>query len=159
MSKIIKFKDVNTVIRTVKKDNKSIVLTGGCFDIIHIGHIYFLRNAKRLADKLVILLESDRKAAKLKGKNRPFFPQLQRAEVLAEFSSVDYVILLPDISTYEDYRSVIKTIMPGTIALTENDTAELVKRKQAEDIGAKIQIIPHHKTLSSSIIARQIGID
>ena len=74
---------------------KITVLAGGCFDVLHPGHIVFLEKAKKAGDYLVVLLESDKKIRKLKGKGRPVHSQKERAEILSALKSVDSVVCLP----------------------------------------------------------------
>ena len=91
---------------------KRIVLVGGCFDILHIGHVRFLSEAKRMGDYLVVLLEGDRKLKKLKGGKRPIFIQKERAEMLSALGSVDLIVLLPTMDTDRSYLNLIRRIKP-----------------------------------------------
>jgi len=159
MGKIITLDNLEKELNIIHKTNQSIILLGGCFDILHIGHIKFLQEAKRLGDSLLVLLENDEKVKKLKGVNRPYFPQKDRAEVLAALSFIDYVILLPLFENDESYDQLIRKIHPDIIAVTSNDPILTKKKKQAEMIGGKIAVIPHIKTFSSSQLAKLLGID
>jgi FAD synthetase len=136
-----------------------IVLVGGCFDILHIGHVRFLSEAKGMGDYLIVLLESDKKARKLKGRNRPVFIQSERAEMLSSLRSVDLVVLLPMMENDKDYLNLITKIKPGVIAVTENDPNIEKKRRQAEEAGAELKIIPLTKTFSSSKLVKILGIE
>lgn len=142
-----------------KKQKKTIVLVGGCFDILHIGHVRFLEQAKKMADILMVFLESNRKTKQLKGNNRPFFNQQERAYTLASLLSVDYVVLLPFITTNAEYTNLINQIRPNIIAVTANDRILAMKKRQTEAVGGKLKIIPYLKTYSSSKLAKIIGID
>ena len=86
----------------VQGDKLDVVLVGGCFDILHIGHIRFLKAARKQGDSLVVALESD-EFIRLQKRREPFHTQAERAEILAALRSVDTVILLPLLSTDEDY--------------------------------------------------------
>jgi rfaE bifunctional protein nucleotidyltransferase chain/domain len=99
--------------------NKRIVLVGGCFDILHYGHIHFLRESKKLGDHLVVILESDDRIKKLKGVNRPIHDQNQRKEILESLHFVDEVIMLKDEMTDKDYEDIVKRINPHIIAITK----------------------------------------
>jgi rfaE bifunctional protein nucleotidyltransferase chain/domain len=92
MARIVDLHELRKSLPTESK--RRIVLTGGCFDILHIGHVRFLSEAKRMGDYLVVLLESDKKVKDLKGKKRPVFIQEERAEMLSALGSVDLVVLL-----------------------------------------------------------------
>ncbi len=158
MAKIVSLQEITFVINSLRKNN-SIVLVGGCFDILHIGHIKFLEEANKMENVLMVLLESDAKVKKLKGKNRPYFTQKDRAGVLASVNTIDYVILLPPLNTDEDYNNLILQIRPKVIAVTANDPLISKKEKQAKAVGGEIRIIPYLATLSSSRLAKLLGID
>lgn len=90
----------------LKSQNKKIVFTNGCFDIIHRGHIEYLNEAKNLGDTLVIGLNSDKSVRKLKGSDRPIINQNDRAFILLNLKSVDYVIVFEEDTPYELIKSV-----------------------------------------------------
>jgi len=90
----------------LKSQNKKIVFTNGCFDIIHRGHIEYLNEAKNLGDVLVIGLNSDKSVRKLKGNDRPIINQSDRAFILLNLKSVDYVIVFEEDTPYELIKSV-----------------------------------------------------
>jgi len=126
------------------------VLVGGCFDILHLGHIIFLKKARNLGDKLVVLLESDENIKKIKGKSRPINNQKNRAKMLKSLRMVDQVIKLSEMKTDDEYLKIIKKIRPKIIAVSENDKNLINKKYQAKQVGAKIvkvtNLIPHQST-------------
>lgn len=132
-----------------KKKNK-IVLVGGCFDVLHLGHVIFLEKAKKLGDKLVVLLESDENIKKIKGNNRPINNQENRAKMLMNLRMVDQVIKLSGIKTDDEYIVLIKKIKPSIIAVTDGDKRIWQKKEQAKLVGAKLvkvtKLIPHQST-------------
>jgi rfaE bifunctional protein nucleotidyltransferase chain/domain len=136
-----------------------ILLTGGCFDILHVGHVRFLSEAKKMGDYLIVLLENDKNVKKLKGENRPVFIQKERAEMLSALRSVDLVVLLPAMENDSDYLGLIRMIKPDIIVATENDPNIEKKRSQAKQIGGELEVIPFIKTLSTSKLAKIIGVD
>ena len=123
---------------TLKNEGKKAVLVGGCFDILHIGHISLLENAKKMGDSLILLLESDASITRHKGNDRPLHTQMQRATVLAALRFVDYIILLPDHMTNDAYDHLVKALQPDIIATTENDSGLSHKKRQAEMVGAQL---------------------
>ena len=159
MEKIININDLPDTISKIKKTNKSIVLAGGCFDIIHFGHIKFFQESKKIGDLLMLLLESDERVRRLKGKNRPYFQQPERAQVLAAIKDVDYIVLLPPIKEDKEYERFVKIIQPDIISVTENDRNLKMKKNQASLVKAKIKEIPHVQTFSSSNVAQMLGLE
>src|SRR3989344_5352003 len=120
------------------------VLVGGCFDILHIGHIRFLKAAKAAGNSLVVMLEPDEKLRLMKGKNRPIHAQEMRKEMLLSLRSVDKVVILPPLITYREYLLWVKKIKPEIIAVTHNDPKIEEKRKMAALVGAKLKVVMKH---------------
>ena len=115
--------------------DKKIILVGGCFDILHLGHIEFLKKAKQAGEYLVVALESDERITHFK--NRPcVHNQLERAHILSALRDVDTIILLPLLQGFDDYLHVVQAIKPHVIAITGNDPQYDNKQKQAEIVGA-----------------------
>lgn len=121
-----------------EKNKKTIVVAGGCFDLLHIGHITLLENAKKEGDLLVVLLESDDTIRKTKGIDRPIHNQKERAQLLSSLRPVDVVILLPDEMTNNDYDNLLAAIKPTIIATTKDDPHIIHKERQAKKIGAQV---------------------
>ena len=125
----------------MESKNNKIVLVGGCFDVLHLGHVIFLEKAKKLGDKLIVLLESDENIKKEKGNNRPINNQENRAKMLMSLKVVDKVINLPEMKTDEEYVVLIKKISPSIIAITDGDKRLIQKKEQAKIIGAKLVVV------------------
>lgn len=138
MKQILTFDDAAFLHNFLKEQNKTLVLTGGCFDILHIGHISLFENAKKYGDSLVVLLESDTSISKWKGTDRPLHTQQQRAEVLSAIKFVDFIIMLPDTMTNESYDTLVKALQPDIIATTENDPGIIHKERQAKLVNAHL---------------------
>ena len=157
MAKIVNLEELE---KSLPREGKGrIVLTGGCFDILHIGHVRFLSEAKKMGNYLVVLIESDVKVKKLKGGNRPIFKQTERAEMLSALGCVDLVVLLPTIEDDRDYLELMRTIKPDMIAVTENDPQIEKRKDQARQIGGEFKVIPLARTLSTSKLAKMLGVD
>ena len=149
MDKILTIKEAIRLTRKLKNDGKTIVLAGGCFDILHIGHLEFLKKAKEKGNILIVLLESDENVKKLKGIKRPFHNQKDRAEILSFISLIDYVVLLPYLKTNE-YDDIVIRIKPDSIATTKGDKNRMHKERQAKKIqGVVYDVIPRIKNMSS----------
>jgi FAD synthetase len=149
----------NQYFRKKLNNNKNVVLVGGCFDLLHYGHIAFLKEAKKLGNHLIILLESDENVLRLKGEGRPFHTQSQRKEMLESLSFVDEVMELPPMTGNEAYYNLVKKIQPSVIALTEGDPILEQKTKQAEMVGARAILIPKINTPSTSQLAKLLELE
>jgi rfaE bifunctional protein nucleotidyltransferase chain/domain len=136
------------------KDVKEMVLIGGCFDVLHLGHTTFLEKAKKQGKTLVIMLEADETIKRLKGENRPINNQQNRAEMLTKLKMVDWVIKMPEMKTNTDYENLVKKIKPAVIAIAKNDERIVQKTKIAKMVKAKLveimEVIPSYS--SSRII-------
>lgn len=142
-NKILSIKDAIKVSQELRKQNKSIVLAGGFFDILHTGHIKFLESSKKYGDCLFVLLENDDKAKKVKGKNRPINSQRKRAIILSTLRSVAYVILLKNMTNNNRYDKIIIQIAPNIIATTEYDPYINHKKRQAKLVNGKVVCVIH----------------
>jgi D-beta-D-heptose 7-phosphate kinase/D-beta-D-heptose 1-phosphate adenosyltransferase len=110
MGKILTWDELKETVDRLKTGGKGIVFTNGCFDIIHIGHIRYLKEAKALGDVLVVGLNSDKSVSMLKP-DRPITSQNQRAEILSSLEMVDYVTLFDEETPYE----LIKLLHPDIL--------------------------------------------
>lgn len=155
MDKIVDIKQAVLVSEKLKKHNKAIVLVGGCFDILHQGHIKFLEKAKKQGDFLFVLLESDEKITKIKGKNRPINQQRRRAEVLSKLKFVDFIITLPFFKADKDYDHLVFELKPDIIATTKGDPARFHKERQAKVL--KIKVVDVIKRIPNQSTTRLIN--
>jgi len=131
---------------------KNSILVGGCFDILHYGHLHFLKRAKEMSNHLIVALEPDEKIIQAK-KRSPIHTQKQRAEILAHLRIVDEIVLLPVFNDYENYLSLVQYLQPSLIGVTSGDTQLPNKQKQAEAVGAKLKIVTENlEELSTSKI-------
>ena len=124
-SKIIKYKPYEQLSFS---NNKKVVLIGGCFDILHYGHINFLKNAKAVGDLLVVALEPD-DLIFLSKKRLPIHTQSQRA------------INLTRLNGFKDYNQLVQDVRPNVIAVTSNDPQIHNKKIQAHNAGAKLKLV------------------
>lgn len=149
---IIGYKDIKEV-KIFFKDKKT-VLVGGCFDLIHYGHLKFLEKANEQGNFLIVALESDEFIKKHKRK-LPLHRQLERAEILSYLNMVDLIVLLPFFQTNSDYFDLVKNISPSIIAVTEGDKQLKNKNKQAKEIGAEVkEVIVKINNFSTRNIAK-----
>jgi D-glycero-beta-D-manno-heptose 1-phosphate adenylyltransferase len=111
MSKVKSRQEIRQISDSLKKGSKKIVFTNGCFDLIHAGHIKYLRKAKELGDILIVGLNSDDSVKRLKGNDRPLNLQQARALVLSELISVDYIVIFEEDTPYD----LIKNTKPDIL--------------------------------------------
>ena len=146
--KIIDRTNINAVISRQKQEGKKIVFTNGCFDLIHVGHVRYLSQAKELGDILVVGLNADKSVTSIKP-SRPVTPEAQRAEVLAALSMVDYVILFSEDTPYE----LIKTVEPDVLVKGADWKPEDIV---GNDIVKEVRTIPFVGGISTTDIIRKI---
>ena len=146
----------NQVIKIVqdwKRMGDTVVFTNGCFDILHAGHIHYLKEAKKLGDRLLIGLNTDRSVQTLKGKTRPVNSEISRLTVLKNLSFIDGVTLFEE----ETPRALIEDILPhllvkgGDYSVDEVVGADIMKK-----IGGSVVIIPFLEGFSTSDIINRI---
>lgn len=159
MNKILTILEATRIAQKLRKQNKTIIIAGGFFDILHLGHIKFLEKAKKCGDYLFILLEDDLKAKQQKGIKRPINSQNDRAKVLSAIQSVDYIIMLKNMTNDNLYGKIMVEIRPNMIAITHGDPYINQKEKQAKSVGAKVvHVIRRVKNLSTSKYVRLINV-
>jgi rfaE bifunctional protein nucleotidyltransferase chain/domain len=134
-----------------RRAGERITLTNGNFDLLHVGHVRYLRAAKALGGKLVVAINSDESVRALKGEGRPIMPADERAEVIAALSDVDAVLIFPEL----DVRAIIREIHPDTHAKGTDYTPESVPERDAvAEYGGRIEIVGDSKDHSTSDIIR-----
>jgi rfaE bifunctional protein nucleotidyltransferase chain/domain len=118
-----------------------LVFTNGCFDLLHAGHVRYLRQARALGDALAVGLNSDRSVRELKGPDRPFNPQDDRAEVLSALGCVDYVVIFDGKRATEVLRAVRPHIYAKGGDYTP-DSLDAGEKRVLDETGAEIRILP-----------------
>ncbi len=128
-----------------------ITLANGCFDLLHVGHVRYLRAARELGGRLVVAINSDESVHALKGEGRPLMPAEERAEILASLEDVDAVVVFPE----DDVRAIIHEIRPDFHAKGTDYTSESVpERAEVEACGGRVVIVGDPKDHSTSEIIR-----
>lgn len=151
--KILDRSVIRKVLGEEKKNGKRVVFTNGCFDILHIGHVRYLREAKKLGDLLVVGINSDDSVKKIKGEKRPLVPQDQRAEILASLRSVDYVVVFEE----EEPGNIIKEVDPHVLVKGGDwKPDEIVGRDFVESRGGQVVLIDPVPGVSTTRIIKLI---
>lgn len=148
MDKILNWDKLKETVDRLRADGKKIVFTNGCFDIIHIGHIRYLKKARVLGDVLVIGLNSDKSVSRIKPK-RPINPQKHRAEILSSLEMVDYVALFDEETPYE----LIKSLQPDILVKGGDWKKEDIV---GFDIAKETYSLPYIKGISTTKIIERI---
>ena len=137
----------------LRRAGKKLVFTNGVFDILHVGHVRYLAQAKELGDALVVAINSDASVRELKGEARPLVNQNDRAEVLAALSSVDYVTVFDDISP----RSLIAKLLPDVLVKGGDYTLDQIHgREEVEAAGGRVISLPFVEGSSTSEIIERM---
>ena len=136
-----------------KKDEKIVVFTNGCFDILHAGHVRYLNAAKALGDVLIVGLNSDESVRRLKGKGRPVNPAADRAEVLAALRAVDHVIVFGEATAEE----LVRQLKPDIYVKGGDYSLEtLPEAKIVHSYGGKTVLIPMVEGRSTTNVIRRL---
>jgi len=153
LNKIMTREKIAVIAAKQKKKGKKIVFANGCFDILHVGHVRFLRGARAKGDILVLGLNSDASVRKLKGKGRPLVNQRDRAELMAAFEFVDYVTVFGE----QTVEKTLRIIKPDYHAKGTDYTKDTVPEKDiAKELGIKIVIVGDKKNHSTKDVIKTI---
>ena len=134
-----------------RRAGDSITLANGAFDLLHVGHVRYLRAAKRLGGRLIVAVNSDASVRALKGEGRPLMPAEERAEILAALADVDAVVIFPE----PDVRALVREIRPDVHAKGTDYTPETVpERDEVLVCGGRVEIVGDPKDHSTSEIIR-----
>jgi D-beta-D-heptose 7-phosphate kinase/D-beta-D-heptose 1-phosphate adenosyltransferase len=151
--KVKNIRAIKSIAAGLKARRKRIVFTNGCFDILHVGHIRYLRKAKSLGDILVVGLNTDRSVRVIKGEKRPIVPQEDRAEVLASLEFVDYVVFFDE----PDPFTLIGKVKPHILVKGADWTKDkIVGRDLVEKAGGRVVRIPLVPGASSTGVIEKI---
>lgn len=123
----------------LRSEGKCLVFTNGVFDLLHVGHVRCLAQARALGDALVVAINSDRSVRDLKGENRPVTNEQERAEILAALRQVSYVTIFDDVSP----RSLIAKLLPDVLVKGgDYNLDEIHGREEVEAAGGKVVSLP-----------------
>ncbi len=153
MNKILDRKILQIKLDFMRKEGKKIAFTNGCFDILHVGHVRYLREAKKTADILVLALNSDSSVRSIKGGKRPLIPEEERAELLASLEFIDFITIFQELTPLD----LINYLKPDVI-IKGGDWAEdkIVGRDDVKKWGGCVVIIPEVEGKSTTNIVEKI---
>jgi len=143
--------ELRTVAANWRAAGEKITLANGAFDLLHVGHVRYLRAAKKLGDRLVVAINSDESVRKLKGEGRPLMPEAERAEILAALADVDAIVIFSE----PDVRALIREIRPDFHAKGTDYSAESVPEADTvRECGGRVEIVGDPKNHSTTEIIR-----
>lgn len=153
MDKILDRQILKEKLDALRKEGKKIAFTNGCFDILHVGHVRYLREAKKTADVLVLALNSDFSVRSIKGEKRPLVREEERAEILASLEFVDFVTIFEELTPQE----LIVYLKPDVL-IKGGDWPEdkVVGRDDVKKWGGRVVLIPEVKGKSTTNIVEKI---
>jgi len=139
--------------RKLQKKRKRIVLTNGCFDLLHVGHIKLFAASKKLGDVLIVAIDDDDSVRRLKGSARPVISATERVRILSALDSVDYLVVF----AADELNQVIESIRPDILTKGSNyDSEEVAGRELVESYGGRVELIPITEEISSTQIINTI---
>ncbi len=152
-SRILNRSELKTAAEIARHQGKTIVFANGCFDVLHAGHVRYLEAAKALGDILIVAVNSDEQAHRLKGKGRPLLPQDQRAEIVSALNAVDLVTIFDEPSVAELLLALKPDIHAKGTDYTEDTVPE---RDVVRSFGGRVAIAGDPKNHSSSEMIEKV---
>ena len=150
-NKVVSRVQLRHVVDRWRTEGESITLANGNFDLLHVGHVRYLRGAKALGGKLIVAINSDESVRALKGEGRPIMPGEERAEIVAALSDVDAVVIFSEL----DVRALIRELRPDIQAKgTDYTTDSVPERDAVAEYGGRVEIVGDAKDHSTSQIIR-----
>ena len=153
--KVISAEDAAAIAKDLRANNRKLVFTNGCFDLLHVGHVRYLASARSLGDALLVAVNGDDSVRALKGDGRPINPAADRAEVVAALESVDHVVIFPEVRA----TALLEKVRPAIYVKGGDYTAESLhgeERNMLEKIGAEIRILPFEAGYSTSTLLEKV---
>jgi len=152
-TKLISKEKLREKMIELQKQNKKFVFTNGCFDLLHPGHVLYLKDTKKLGDYLILALNTDASVHRLKGESRPIFSENERAEILSGLECVDFVCFFDDDTPFE----IINYLKPDVLAKGGDYSLDsIVGRDIVEANGGKVVVIPFVENKSTTNIVQKI---
>jgi rfaE bifunctional protein nucleotidyltransferase chain/domain len=152
--KILERNTLKERVDSLRLEGKVVVFTNGCFDLLHVGHVRYLQEARKQGDCLVVAVNSDRSVRQIKGPGRPIIPEEQRAEVVAALGCVDWVTIFDE----PDPLVLIKLLKPDVLVKGGDWPEEkIVGASEVKEAGGKVSRIPQEVGVSTSDILEKVG--
>jgi D-glycero-beta-D-manno-heptose 1-phosphate adenylyltransferase len=154
LGRIVERGQLAEVVAAWRAEGETVTLANGCFDLLHVGHIRYLRGARALGGKLIVAINSDQSVRKLKGPQRPAMPERERAEIIAALEAVDAVVIFDE----PDVRALIREIKPDIQVKGTDYTRDTVpERDEVIANGGRVEIVGDPKDHSSTELLGRVG--
>ena len=154
MAEIVDRSRVAELVARWRVEGHTVALANGCFDLLHVGHVRYLRGARELAGRLLVAINSDASVRNLKGEGRPAMPEGERAEIIAALNCVDAVVVFDE----PDVRALIRELHPDVQVKGTDYTAESIpERDEVLAYGGRVAIAGDPKDHSTSELLRKLG--
>ncbi len=154
--KVVTTDELARISKSLRQSGKKLVVTNGCFDLLHVGHVRYLQAARALGDALAVGVNGDASVRSLKGESRPLNAEQDRAEVVAALGCVDFVAIFPELRATRFLEQVQPSVyVKGGDYTPENLNPE--ERQALEEIGAEIRIIPFEQGYSTSALIERMN--
>ena len=150
---LISQEEIIKIVKDGQNSGKTFVVTNGCFDILHVGHVRYLQKTKEFADNLIVMLNSDKSVKAIKGDDRPINCEEDRAEILSSLSCVDYVVLFDENSP----AKLLENIKPDVYTKGADYTVEtLPEAKPVMQNGGRVEFISFVEGKSTTNVIKKI---
>ena len=154
MGQLLQRENVADFVKKLHQSGKTVVVTNGCFDILHVGHVRYLQQTKSFADYSMVLLNSDKSVRSIKGPTRPINNELDRAEVLCALSCVDYVVLFDEDSP----RDLLDEIKPDVYTKGADYTMETLPEADImRKNGTRVEFIKFVEGKSTTNVIKKVS--
>ena len=153
--KVLSLEELLSERSRLRAERKRLVFTNGVFDLLHVGHIRYLEQARSFGDALVVAVNSDRSVRQLKGDSRPIVTESERAEILASLRNVDYVTIFDDVSP----RSLIANLLPDVLVKGgDYGLDDIHGREEVEASGGEVVSLPFVTGCSTTAIVERMKV-
>ncbi len=154
INKLHSLESLKIIVARLKQEGKTIVFGNGCFDLLHVGHIRYLRESRALGDVLIVGLNSDSSVRGLKGPRRPLMPQEERAEILSALTAVDFIVIFDDPTV----ENLLLALQPHVHCKGTDYTEETVpERRIVLSYGGRVAIVGDPKDHSTRDFIQEIA--
>jgi len=150
--KILSREEMKAERERLRGHGVAVAFTNGCFDLIHVGHVRYLRWAREQADVLILGLNSDRSVRRIKGEKRPLVPEDERAEILAALDAVDYVVVFDE----DEPASLVAELLPDVLVKGEDWAHHVSGREAVENAGGRVALAPMAEGRSTTDLVGKI---